>query len=141
LTFVSGSPPPAPTKLLSYADDLEVFLPSPGEWLVLPSLLEVHRHASNAKVNLNKTVVWVAHQSWVDIASAAGVEWYDSTSTGSVRCLGYSLHHIDDQLFHFLDAINVKLEIHANMLCQRHLSIRGTDLVANCYLRCTIFFV
>jgi hypothetical protein len=143
LDFVSGLPPPAPIKILSYADDLEVFLSSPGEWLVLLSLLEVYGRASNAKVNLNKTVVvslsGVAHQSWIDIASAAGVEWHDSTSIGSVRYLGYPLYHTDVQLLHFLDAIKVKLERHANMLRQRHLSIRGTGLVANSLLLSKVY--
>jgi endonuclease/exonuclease/phosphatase family metal-dependent hydrolase len=143
LDFVSGSSPPAPIKLLSYADDLEVFLSSPGEWLVLLSLLEVYGRASNAKVNLSKTVLvslsGVAHQPWVDIASAAGVEWHDSSSVGSVRYLGYPLYHTDAQLLHFLDGVKVKLERHANMLRERHLSIRGTGLVANSLLLSKVY--
>ncbi|KAG1038429.1 hypothetical protein G6F43_012688 [Rhizopus delemar] len=48
---------PPPVKLLSYADDLEVFLTHPSEWPVLIELLTIYGRASNAKVNLNKTVL------------------------------------------------------------------------------------
>ena len=48
--------PPA-VKILAYGDDLEVFLSSPGEWPVLLSLLENYDQASNAKVDLSKTVL------------------------------------------------------------------------------------
>ncbi|KAG2209688.1 hypothetical protein INT47_001834, partial [Mucor saturninus] len=64
--------PPSPVKLVSYADDLEVFLTGPGEWPVLKSLLDCYGRASNAKVNLSKTVLvslsGVGHAAWVDIA-------------------------------------------------------------------------
>jgi hypothetical protein len=140
LDFISASfesPPPA-VKLLSYADDLEVFLSCPGEWPVLMSLLDCYGRASNAKVNLGKTILvslsGVSHGEWVDIARSEGVEWHDSTSSGSVRYLGYPLYHNDNQLLVFLDAIKVKIFRHSNILRQRHLSIRGSGLVANSLL-------
>lgn len=45
---------PPRIKLLSYADDLEVFLSSPQEWYVLQKILDTYGLASNAKVNLSK---------------------------------------------------------------------------------------
>jgi hypothetical protein len=131
------SPPPA-IKMLSYVDDLEVFLSGPGEWPILLSLLDCYGRVSNAKVNLSKTILvslsGVRHIEWVNIATSEGVEWHDSISTGSVRCLGYPLYHNQDQLLVFLDEIKVKILRHSNFLRQRHLSIRGSGLVANSLL-------
>ena len=138
LDCVSDLSAPPPLKLLSYADDLEVFLSSPREWPVLLSLLELYGRASNAKVNLSKTVLvslsGVAHPEWVSIASGAGLEWHDSSSVGAVRYLGYPLYSSKAQLNHFLDGVKVKVSRHANILRERHLSIRGAGLVANSLL-------
>ncbi|KAG2191396.1 hypothetical protein INT47_004330, partial [Mucor saturninus] len=89
--FISQSvvTPPSPVKLLSYADDLEVFLTVPGEWPVLKSLIDCYGLASNAKINLSKTVLvclsGVGHTEWVDIAQSEGLEWHDSGSVSAVR--------------------------------------------------------
>ncbi|CAO3699241.1 unnamed protein product [Rhizopus stolonifer] len=67
--FISTSyqSPPLRIKLLNYADNLEVFLTSPSEWLVLVELLNIYGRASNARVNLSKTVLvslsGVAHEA------------------------------------------------------------------------------
>ncbi|KAK4519252.1 uncharacterized protein ATC70_009484 [Mucor velutinosus] len=125
---------PPRVKLLSYADDLEVFLADPREWPVLLSLLSLYGQASNAKVNLDKTVLVSlsgrSHDEWKQLAAVTNIEWYDESSTGSVRFLGYPLYHTKGQLGHFLDAITVKLQRQCNLLAKRNLSIRGTGLVA-----------
>jgi hypothetical protein len=143
LDFVSGSLPPPAVKLLSYADDLEVFLSSPDEWSILLSLLDLYGRASNAKVNLGKTVLvslsGVSHPVWVSLASSAGIEWHDSRSSGAVRYLGYPLYSTDSQLLDFLDAISVKLTRHCDLLKERHLSIRGKSLVANSLLLSKVY--
>jgi hypothetical protein len=145
LDFVSASSSPPAVKLLSYADDLEVFLSGPGEWSVLLSLLDTYGRASNAKVNLKKTVLvslsGVAHSSWIDIAADAGVEWHDLSSTGAVRYLGYPLYHNNAQLLDYLDAITVKVQRHAQLLKQRHLSVRGAGLVANSLLMSKVWHI
>ncbi|KAG2192841.1 hypothetical protein INT47_012370 [Mucor saturninus] len=138
--FISQSVvnPPSPVKLLSYADDLEVFLTGPGEWPVLKSLLDCCGLASNAKVNLSKTVLvslsGVGHTEWVDIVQSEGLEWHDSGSVGAVRYLGYPLCHTSTQLDAFLDEVRLKILRHSNILRQRNLSLRGSGLVANSLL-------
>ncbi|KAG2194762.1 hypothetical protein INT47_012064 [Mucor saturninus] len=140
LDFISASVvnPPQPVKLLSYADDLEVFLTNPGEWPVLISLLACYGRASNAKVNLSKTVLvslsGVRHLAWADIAETEGVEWHDSSCSGAVRYLGYPLYHTSDQLDSFLDDVRIKIVRHSTILRQRNLSLRGASLVANSLL-------
>ncbi|CEP14347.1 hypothetical protein [Parasitella parasitica] len=133
------APETAPrVKLLSYADNLEIFLSSPAEWPVLTSLLSLYGKASNAKVNLSKTVMVSlsghAHEAWQSTASEANIGWHDEHSIGSIRYLGYPLYHSAGQLAHFLDAIKIKLQRHVNILSQRHPSIRGKSLVANSLL-------
>ncbi|CEI99661.1 hypothetical protein RMCBS344292_13744 [Rhizopus microsporus] len=61
--FVPLGPPSSETtslgsiKVLSYADDLEVFLFHPSEWPYLLDLLSLYGCSSKAKVNLIKTVI------------------------------------------------------------------------------------
>ncbi|KAK4518752.1 uncharacterized protein ATC70_008974 [Mucor velutinosus] len=129
---------PPRIKLLSYADDLEVFLTSTAEWPVLLSLLSLYGKASNAKVNLNKTILvslsGKRHESWTHLAETSNIEWYDESSIGSVRYLGYPLYHTKEQLAHFLDSVTVNLQRQCNLLKKRQLSIRGKGLVANSLL-------
>lgn len=99
---------------------LKTFSHCPAEWPVLLSLLSLYGKASNAKVNLSKTVLVSlpgrAHSPWKRLATASDIEWCDEASTGSVRYLGYPLYHISVQLAHLLDGIKVKLQRHVNML-------------------------
>ena len=143
IDFVSSSGSPTPVKILSYADDLEVFLSSPTEWSVLLSWLDLYGRASNAKVNMNKTVLvslsGVSHPTWVSLASDAGFQWHDAESSGSVRYLGYPLYHTDSQLRNYLDGVLVKVQRHSNILKQRNLSIRGAGLVANSLLLSKVY--
>ncbi|KAG2192923.1 hypothetical protein INT47_002762 [Mucor saturninus] len=137
LDFISASVvnPPQPVKLLSYADDLEVFLTNPDEWPVLILLLACYGRASNAKVNLSKTVLvslsGVRHLAWADIAETEGVKWHDSSCSGAVRYLGYPLCHTSDQLDSFLDDVRIKIVRHSTILRQRNLALRGASLVVN----------
>ncbi|KAK4512210.1 uncharacterized protein ATC70_011801 [Mucor velutinosus] len=84
----NGSVAPPPVKILSYADDLEVFLSSPEEWSVLLSVLDLYGRASNAKVNISKTVLvslsGVSHSAWVALADSTGLQWHDAHSRGAV---------------------------------------------------------
>ncbi|CAO3630098.1 unnamed protein product [Mucor fragilis] len=143
LDFVSGSVAPPAVKLLSYADDLEVFLSSPEEWSVLVSVLGLYGLASNAKVNISKTVLvslsGVSHSAWVALADSAGLQWHDAHSRGAVRYLGYPLYHTESQLQDYLDGVLVKVQRHSNLLKQRNLSIRGAGLVANSLLLSKVY--
>ncbi|CDS10942.1 hypothetical protein LRAMOSA11428 [Lichtheimia ramosa] len=137
---------PAPTvKMLSYADDLEVFLTHPDEWPVLMSLLDKYSRASNAKVNLSKTVMMSLsgreHAAWMNIAQEYGAEWHDNTSPTAVRYLGYPLHHNQHQLLQYLDEIKLKISRHATLLKGRNLSVQGTGMVANSLLLSRLWHV
>ena len=147
LDYISASftRSPPPLKMLSYADDLEVFLTSPNEWPILLDILDQYRQASNAKVNLSKTIVMsmsgVPHEEWTSLASEYGAQWHDRHSSTAVRYLGYPLYHNDAQLFNFLDNIKSKIARHAQLLKARHLSIRGASTVANSLLLSRLWHV
>ncbi|CDH60003.1 hypothetical protein RO3G_01473 [Lichtheimia corymbifera JMRC:FSU:9682] len=131
-------PAPPGIKLLSYADDLEVFLSHTDEWPILMDLLQRYGAASNAKVNLSKTMLMslsgTTHTDWQPIAQTYGAQWLDASSTEAVRYLGYPLYHTADQLASFLDLLKLKLLRHTNILKERRLSLRGASTVANSLL-------
>ncbi|KAJ8656559.1 hypothetical protein O0I10_007636 [Lichtheimia ornata] len=135
---VTAMESPPRIKLLSYADDLEVFLASPDEWAILSALLLQYRQASNAKVNLSKTVMMpldgTTNDTWISLASTYGAQWHDSANTTALRYLGYPLFHNNSQLGNYLADIKGKIMRHANILKSRHLSIRGAGMVANSLL-------
>lgn len=147
LDFISSSllQSPSPIKMLSYADDLEVFLTSPTEWQILMHLLELYHQASNAKVNLSKTVVMPLsgepQQDWITLAEGYGAQWHDSTKDTALVYLGYPLFHNQSQLMSFLDKIKTKITHHAHILKARNLSIRGASMVANSLLLSRLWHV
>ncbi|CDH59996.1 hypothetical protein RO3G_01611 [Lichtheimia corymbifera JMRC:FSU:9682] len=124
--------------MLSYADDLEVFLTSPHEWPILLDTLGQSHQASNAKVNLTKTIVMplsgITNQEWAELASEYGAQWHDSQNPTAVRYLGYPLYHTKAQLWNFLDDLKSKIARHAQILKSRNLSLRGASTVANSLL-------
>jgi hypothetical protein len=134
-TLLRAPESPPRIKLLSYADDLEVFLTSPEEWPVLVSLLSIYGKASNAKINLDKTLLLSLsgkrHETWSSMAETSSIEWHDELTTGSVRYLGYPLYHTKEQLEHFLASITTKVQRQCDILTKRQLSIRGKGVVAN----------
>ncbi|KAF9112822.1 hypothetical protein BGW39_003961 [Mortierella sp. 14UC] len=47
-----------PIKLGAYADDLMILISTTTEWTALKDALQIYGRASNAKVNLSKTVAF-----------------------------------------------------------------------------------
>ncbi|KAK4516818.1 uncharacterized protein ATC70_011797 [Mucor velutinosus] len=110
---------------------------------LLLSVLDLYGRASNAKVNISKTVLvslsGVSHSAWVALADSTGLQWHDAHSRGAVRYLGYPLYHTESQLQDYLDGVLVKVQRHSNLLKQRNLSIRGAGLVANSLLLSKVY--
>jgi hypothetical protein len=90
-----------PMKILAYADDLAVFLSSPDEWTALIAIMELYGRASNAKINIEKTVVislsGATHRAWTRLLTAASdqIQWHDAQCQNAVRYLGYPLYTSD----------------------------------------------
>lgn len=134
---VNGSSVPF-FKMLSYADDLEVFLSSPLEWNHLQSILQCYSRASNAKVNIQKTEVvslsGLVNEEWRLISQEALIAYYTSDSRNAIRYLGYPLYSSPHQLSNFLDNIKLEITRMVHILQERHLSVRGLSLIANSLL-------
>jgi hypothetical protein len=82
-----------PLKLLSYADDLQVFVNHMTGWKVLLHILDLYGKASNAKVNLSKTIVismsGKTHIEWSEILQRESMKWHDKTDQRPIVQLGY----------------------------------------------------
>jgi exonuclease III len=125
-------------KLLAYADDLILFANSLAEWNILQDHLYSYGLASNAKVNLSKTIILSLtgkpHQNWISIAKNAGITWHDSFHPDPAIYLGYPLYTSDKQLQSFLNKIKSKIQTHINILKTRALSVKGRAIVVNSLL-------
>lgn len=135
--------PMAPAKLLCYADDLAVFLNSPEEWHALTALLSLYGQASNAKVNLQKTVIVSLsgrpHPSWVQMCETNHITWHDNKCSTAVRYLAYPLYSSTKQLQSFLQRHTDKICQHVLALSDRGLSVMGSSMVANSLLLSTFW--
>lgn len=127
-----------PLKLLSYADDLQVFLNDTKEWKILLHILDLYGKASNAKVNLSKTMVismsGKTHTEWTEILQRESIKWHDKTDQHPIVQLGYPFYSSPQQLQSFLDQLEIKMVRHNNILKGRNLSIRGSSTVTNALL-------
>ena len=70
-------------KLLAYEDDLVVFISTYVEWAVLEGAFREYGLASNASLNVKKTVVYPMRPGKHPLKAAFqfhGIEWYDEDS-------------------------------------------------------------
>ncbi|KAI8327653.1 hypothetical protein BC941DRAFT_330164, partial [Chlamydoabsidia padenii] len=62
---------------LAYADDLVLFINDIAEWETAKNLLQLYGQASNARINLSKTIMISMtgrhHQQWTDITMTSGI--------------------------------------------------------------------
>jgi hypothetical protein len=90
-----------PLKILVYADDLVVFLSSPAEWKALIAIMDLYGRASNAKINIEKTIVislsGATHRVWKHLLNSVSeqIQWHDAQCQTAVRYLGYPLYSSD----------------------------------------------
>jgi hypothetical protein len=97
-------------KLLAYADDILVFLKDPIELTSLLTLINAYELASNAKLNLGKTIaVSLSGQSqpfWRSCLQHRGItHWHDSNSHVAAIYLGFPLTSSSTQMATFLDEL------------------------------------
>lgn len=134
-----------PIKILSYADDLQVFLTNPSEWPKLIEILSMYGRASNAKVNLEKTVVislsGYPHSEWIQLINDQKMKWHDKRDQQPVIQLGYPMYSNPKQLDLFFDQLLTKIMKHIIILKGRHLSIRGKSLITNALLTSKLWHV
>ncbi|KAG1278926.1 hypothetical protein G6F66_011976 [Rhizopus arrhizus] len=129
-----GRPPVL--KLLAYADDVLVFLKDPIELTSLLALITAYELASNAKLNLDKTIaVSLSGHSqplWRHCLQHRGItHWHDSSSHVAAIYLGFPLTSSSAQLTTFLDEMLGSTRLIVHHLASRRLSVQGRGLIAN----------
>ncbi|KAG1157103.1 hypothetical protein G6F36_014271 [Rhizopus arrhizus] len=129
-----GRPPVL--KLLAYADDVLVFLKDPIELTSLLALITAYELASNAKLNLDKTIaVSLSGHSqplWRHCLQHRGItHWHDSSSHVAAIYLGFPLTSSSAQLATFLDEMLGSIRLIVHRLAFRRLSVQGRGLIAN----------
>jgi len=87
--------PCADVRLLAYADDLLQIINSVGEWTALQELLDTYSRASNAKVNLSKTIASplsnTPDPALKQVVITSGAKWHDADSPSFEKYLGYPI--------------------------------------------------
>jgi len=137
--------PCADVRLLAYADVLLQFINSTGEWAVLQELLELYSRASNAKVNLSKTIAFPLSsnpdQELKQLVTASGTKWHDSESPSFEKYLGYPIPVSQQHVDLFFDSLLLKIRTCFQIHSQRHLSILGRGTITNSLALSTLWHV
>ena len=131
-------------KLLAYADDLAVFISTYIEWVVLEGAFREYGLASNALLNVSKTVVFPMRPGIHPLKAAFqfhGIEWYDEDSEQPQKYLGFPIVCHLRQRNQFFDALLNKIKIAINIHSQRQLSVAGRALIINALLLSRLWHV
>lgn len=132
---------PKPIKLLAYADDILIFAKNKAEYLAIEDCLKGYSKASNSKINLDKSVAFPLHGSKMVghkgaelrnyITNNQRMKWFDNSSTGYLKYLGYPLWFNNQQRDTFVDNISGKIQATVNFYKERKISVYGRATVAN----------
>ncbi|KAG1164793.1 hypothetical protein G6F36_013727 [Rhizopus arrhizus] len=89
---------PRPVKLLTYVDDIHIFIDSKEEFLELQGRLKLYNGASNSQVTYSKSVEFPLaggstfnNRGLKELISHNGLRWFDSQSLGYIKYLGYPI--------------------------------------------------
>ncbi|KAG0041516.1 hypothetical protein BGZ90_009800, partial [Linnemannia elongata] len=119
----------------AYADDLLALVSSVAEWEALDSALTLYGRASNAKVNLSKTIAFPMARSadpqLKDHLTALDLQWHDSTSREALIYLGFPIFFGKHQEITFWDKIYAKIKAGLDIHSSRTLSVLGRATIVN----------
>jgi hypothetical protein len=134
--------PPRPIKLLSYADDVLLFIKTKAEFVELQKCLKVYNKASNSKINYKKSVAFPLHGGNMKengqgailekyIVDHQKMRWYNRYSSGYLKYLGYPICFSTSQRDEFYEEMKGKMESQLWYYRSRQLSMYGRAHVAN----------
>ncbi|KAG1137584.1 hypothetical protein G6F37_011126 [Rhizopus arrhizus] len=138
--------PPAPVKVLAYADDVLVFLRSASDFFCLRRLYDTYSAASNARLNISKTEAFSlsgrSSLQWQEFLQEQGVtSWHDSSTPVHVRYLGFVFYSSNSQRDQYLASLVQKIQTACNIHSQRQLSYRGRVTVLNPLIYSKLWYV
>ena len=137
---------PAPLKILAYADDALVFLKDLSDFQVLQEHLATYSKASNAKINIGKTVAFSLSgnpsEPWQFLLQDNGISaWHDRNATQALVYLGFPLTSHIRQRDAFCEQLLEKVKTMCHIHSQRSLSILGRATVTNSLILATVWHV
>lgn len=122
-------------KLSAYADDLLIYLASVDEWHWLSEALHLYGRASNAKVNLTKTVAFpmspVPNTALKTHLHSLQVQWHDHDNDHALIYLGFPVAFSKQQKKRYWDGLKTKIQGSLSALTTRSLSILGRGTLVN----------
>jgi len=131
-------------KLIAYADDLAVYVASYEEWQELKRIFDEYGLASNARLNVNKTLVFPMQRGATAMKAEftqEGVQWYDHETERTEKYLGFPIVCDKKQLDNFFNTMLEKIQATINIHSQRQLSIAGRSLIINALLLARLWHV
>jgi len=124
-----------PIKLGAYADDLKTIISTTSEWTALEDCLQIYGRASNAKVNLSKTVAFPMAPSYsVELRTRLeqlNIQWHDHNSADALIYLGFPIFFNHDQERGFWNKMMKKIQAAIAIHSSRSLSVLGRATIIN----------
>lgn len=132
---------PRPIKLLAYAGDVLIFAKNKAEYSAIEDCLKEYSKASNSKVNFSKSIAFPLHGGNMMghkgaelrnyIANNQCMKWFDYSSTGYVKYLGYPLWFSNEQRDTFVDKLSGKSQPPDNFYKTKNMPVydRETETV------------
>jgi len=131
-------------KLMAYADDLTTFIKSVEEWICLKEIMDTFGRASNARLNLKKTVAFPLFRNTGTLSQALQrdhVHIHSKRAEDALVYLGYPIALTRTQRDAFFDNIYKKIKHHINLQHGRQLSVLGRSIIANSLLLSRLWHV
>jgi len=126
-----------PLKEMAYADDLLCIIQSADEWNTLKEIMHTYGRASNARLNLRKTVAFPLHNNLGPLQGSFqrdGVQTHSKNAEEALIYLGFPIALTPRQRNHFFNSIHLKIKKHISLLGGRQLSVLGRGTIANSLL-------
>jgi hypothetical protein len=122
-------------KIAAYADDMLSLLSSVREWQWLNNALAIYGRASNAQVNLLKTVAFpLSSTPDADLKTMIlndNVRWHDETSPAALIYLGFPIVFSPAQESAYFETILTKVQGAVSYHSSRSLSVLGRSVITN----------
>lgn len=122
-------------KLGAYADDLMTIISTTAEWIALENCLQTYGRASNAKVNLSKTVAFPMAPSYsIELQTRLEqlhIQWHDHNSADALIYLGFPIPFNHNQEQGFWDKMLKKIQSTIAIHSSRSLSVLGRATIVN----------
>ena len=130
--------PPAPVKLLAYADDLLVLVNSSEELQAIQDHISCYGRASNSRVNYHKSVAFplsgdksIVQPDLFRLSRRLRFQWQDSNSLSYFQYLGYPIWFTGQQRDKFCEETIMKLQNSLNRHMTRNISVYGRAKMVN----------